>query len=114
MAFENQIKHWVSIDNQIKILNDRLKSLRTERNTAGSQILDYVETENLTNATVQISDGKLRFMETRQTAPLTLKHVSECLSTCIPDQDKVNNIMRYIKDSRETRVISDIKRTYIN
>lgn len=114
MAFENKIKQWVSVDNQIKILNEKLKELREERTSTCSEIMKYVETENLTNATVQISDGRLRFMENKQVSPLTLRYVRECLLTCIRDSEKVDEIMRYIKESREIKITSDIKRTYIN
>ena len=47
-------------------LNDILKNLRAKRNDTSNSIIQYVETENLHNATVKISDGKLRFMETKQ------------------------------------------------
>lgn len=114
MTFEEQIKEWVSIDNQIKLLNDKLRDLRGQRSETGSDIIKYVETENLTNATVQISDGKLKFTETRQIAPLSLKYVKDCLLKCIRREDQVDEIMRFIKESRESKVFSDIRRTYVN
>ena len=112
MTFETSIKDWVALDNQIKTLGDRLKELRAERNDIGDNIISYVETNELNNAVVQISDGKLRFGVTRQTAPITLRHVQDCLSKCISDENKVNAIMKYIKDTREVRENPDIKRSY--
>lgn len=114
MSFEEKIQEWVSIDNQIKIYNEKLKELRAKRTEANDGIIEYVDTENLRNATVQISDGKLRFMETRQQAPLTLQHVKKCLLDCIRPPEKVDEIMTYIKDSREYKTISNIKRSYTN
>lgn len=114
MSFEEQIKSWVNLDNQIKILNEKLKDLRTQRNDVNDEIMDYVETENLNNATVQISDGKLRFIESKQTTPLTLKFVKDCLSKCIPNETDVEKIMQFIKESRSVKVVNDIKRSYLS
>ena len=112
MSFETSIQKWVTLDNQIKTVGDHLKDLRTERNDIGDNIITYVETNNLNNVVVKISDGKLRFGVTRNTAPLTLRHVELCLNKCISDGEKVGAIMKYIKDTRDVKEITDIKRTY--
>jgi hypothetical protein len=110
MSFEENIKKWVALDNQLKTIHERTKQLRDEKNTLEEGIMTYVETNKLTNATVNISDGKLRFVSAKQTAPLTLKHVEECLLKCIGSQNQVNHIMQIIKDSREVKYTADIKR----
>jgi hypothetical protein len=110
MSFEENIKKWVALDNQLKTANERSKQLRDEKNTLEEGILTYVETNKLSNATVNISDGKLRFVSSKQTAPLTLKHVEECLSKCIGSENQVIQIMKIIKDSREVKYTADIKR----
>ena len=112
MSLEENIKKWVSFDNQLKTLNEKTKELREIKNSTEQQILDYVETKKMNNATVNISDGKLKFVSTKQTAPLTLKYVEECLSNCIKNEEQVTTIMNYIKESREVKYVSDIKRTY--
>ena len=113
MSFESFIQNWVSLDNQIKIAGENLKELRDKRNDIGKNIITYVETNKLSNAVVKISDGRLRFGITRQTAPLSLKHVEDCLKKCINDEDKVSAIMKYIKDTRCIKEQSDIKRSYV-
>ena len=110
MSFEENIKKWVALDNQLKTVNERVRQMRDEKNTLEEGIMTYVETNKLTNATVNISDGKLRFVTAKQTAPLTLKHVEECLSKCISNQDQVEKIMKIIKESREVKYTADIKR----
>ena len=112
MSLEENIKKWVSVDNQLKAINDKAKELREIKNNTEQLILDYVETKKMSNATVNISDGKLRFVSTKQTAPLTLKYVAECLSNCIKNEEQITSIMNYIKESREIKYVPDIKRTY--
>lgn len=112
MSLEENIKKWVTIDNNIKALTDKTKELRDAKNTTEELILTYVESNKLTNATVNISDGRIRFVNTKQTAPLTLKFVEDCLNHCINNEEKVDKIMEYIKGAREVKYVSDIKRTY--
>ena len=110
--FENNIKNWVNIDNQIKALNEKTRELREERNELCEEILNYAGSNNLGNATVEISDGKLKFATSRSTAPLTLRFIQKCLEDVINDTDSVGKIMKYIKSKREVRTSSDIKRYY--
>ena len=114
MTFEENIQKWVLLDNQIKMLNDKVKELRNQKNSASEIIMQHVETNSLSNATIKISDGKLRFSAMRQTNPLTFKYVEDCLSKCIGNPDQVQQIMNFIKESREVKYIPEIKRTYAN
>ena len=110
MSYEENIKKWVWIDNQLKTATDRAKVLRDEKNSMEETIMLYVETNNLSNATINITDGKLRFVSTKQTAPLTLKYVEECLGKCISNPAQVKQVMQLIKDNREVKYSADIKR----
>jgi hypothetical protein len=112
MSFEENIKKWVAIDNQLKTLNEKTKELRETKNNMEENIINYVRTNKLSNAVVSISDGKLKFVNTKQTAPLTLKYVEECLAKCIKSEEQVKYIINYIKESREIKYVPDIKRYY--
>ena len=110
--FERNIQKWVTVDNQLKIINEKAKELRDEKNDLLEDINVYIETNKLTNASIDISDGKLKFTQTKLTQPLTLKFVENCLSNIINDQRQVTQIMKYIKDKREKKDVSEIKRYY--
>jgi hypothetical protein len=114
MSFEENIKKWVALDNQLKTLNEKTKQVRDDKNNLEEGIMTYVETNKLSNATVNISDGKLRFVSSKQTAPLTLKYVEECLSKCIGNESQVTQIMKVIKESRDVKYTADIKRYSAN
>jgi protein-serine/threonine kinase len=45
MSFENQIQQWVSLDNQLKNLNDKVKEIREKKNNLEESWLRYVQTE---------------------------------------------------------------------
>jgi hypothetical protein len=112
MSFEEQVKQWVSTDNQMKLYSGRVKELRSQRNDIAHNLLTYVENKNLGGSIVQISDGKLKFQHTKITNPLTFRFVEECLHGCIQDENQVKYIIQYIKSKRSCRMVPDIKRVY--
>jgi hypothetical protein len=111
---EKSIQSWVELDNELKQLNDTVKELRTRKNDVEDKIMGYVENNEMNNSVVNISDGKLKFCETKQTSPLTLGFLEKCLSEVIANQSQVKQIMEYIKSKRETKVVPEIKRYYNN
>ena len=114
MSFENKIQQWVSVDNQLKILNEKVKELRDTRNSLSENITTYVSTNNLSDKTVQISDGKLRFTNTRVQEPLTFKYLEKYLGEVIKNESQVKLIMDHLKQKRSTKIVPEIKRFYIN
>ena len=114
MSFEQHIQQWVSIDNQMKQLTDKMKELRDRKNTLNDAIFNHVENSNLSNATLQISDGKIKFVKTKDTQVLTFKYLETCLHEIIKNEDQVNKIIDYVKNKREIKYVPEIKRFYNN
>lgn len=112
MNFEQQIQQWVAIDNQMKILGDKMKELRDKKNTISEQINTHVETTELSNATVKINDGQLKFVRVKETQQLTFKYLETCLSEIIKNEEQVKKIVDYIKNKREVKYVPEIKRLY--
>ena len=114
MSFEQQLQQWVAIDSQMKVLGDRMKELRDKKNTLGQSINEHVETSNLLNSSVQLNDGQLRFVNIKETQPLTFKYLETCLREMIKNEDQVTKIVEYIKNKREVNYVPEIKRLYKN
>jgi hypothetical protein len=110
MSFEQQVQQWVSIDNKIKILNDQIKELREKKMKLSDNLNDYAKENNLSNATIQISDGKLKFASTKVQSPLTFKYLEKSLSEIIKNENQVKQIVEYIKTKREVKLVPEIKR----
>ena len=113
-TFEDSIKTWVHIDNQIKKLNDKIKELRDQKSDEEFNIFNYAEENNLQKAVIEISDGKLKFTDNKTTNPLSLKYVEKCLNEIIKNEETVKQIMNYIKNNRESKTETCIKRVYNN
>ena len=109
---EVKIKRWVELDNHIKETNETVRDIRTEKSIVHDEIIELVEEKHLEKATVNISDGKLKFVASKHTAPLTLSYIEKCLNDLITNGKQVEQIMTYIKKNRETKTIMEIKRVY--
>jgi seryl-tRNA synthetase len=114
MNFEHQIQQWVSIDNQLKSFTEKVKELRDKKNIISQQINQHIQTEELSNASIKINDGQLKFVKIKETQPLTFKYLETCLSEIIKNEDQVKKIIEYIKNKREIKYIPEIKRYYSN
>jgi hypothetical protein len=110
MNFENEIKQWVQLDNQLKELNEQTKELREKRNSLEKTITTYAASNNLSNSTIQISNGKLKFSNTRIPEPLTFKYLEKSLSEIIKNENQVQLIIEHIKQKRNVKIVSEIKR----
>ena len=109
-SFEQQVQQGVSVDNQIRVLTEKIHELRDNKNNIGENLTSYISSNDLKNATIQISDGKLKFVTTKVTAPLTFKYVEKTLGEVIKNEKQVQQIVNYLKQKRETKLVPEIKR----
>ena len=112
--FDKQIQKWVEIDNKIKKINAELKTSRELKNDLETSIMTTVNNKKLLNTSLSLPDGKLRFVETKTTNPISLTFVEKCLNDLIPNKSQVQHILKYMKDKREIKINSEIKRYYNN
>jgi len=106
MNFEQQVQQWTAIDNQLKRMNEQTKLLREKRATLSKSILQQTPT-----STVKISDGILRFVNTRVPEPLTFKYLEKSLAGIINNEQHVKRIVEHVKKHREIHIVPEIKRS---
>ena len=109
-SFEENIQRWVSIDNQLKILNEKIRDLRDKKSDLTQCILNHAEENHMGSPTIQISDGKLKFTNTRVAEPLTYKYLETNLGDIIKNPDQVRTIIQSLKQKRCIKVEPEIKR----
>lgn len=108
--FEENIQKWVLLDNQLKILNEKIHEVRDKKSQLLDSITEYAEKNKLMDANIQISDGKLKFTKTRISEPLTFKYLEKSLSNIIRNETQVKQIMEHIKNNREIKIVPEMKR----
>ncbi len=110
MSFEGQIQQWVQIDNQLKQLNEKTKELRDKRNSLEQNITTHAFSNNLSDSTVKISDGRLKFVNTKVQEPLTFRYLEKTLSEIVKNESQVKLMMEHIRQKRGVKIVPEIKR----
>ena len=111
-AFDKQIQKWIELDNKLKKINNEIKITREMKNDLEASIMEIVNNKKLLNTSISTIDGRLRFVETKSSNPLSLTFVEQCLHEIIPNASQVQHILKYIKEKREIKINPEIKRYY--
>ena len=112
--FIKAVKHWVSLDNQLRIFNERIRESREAKSVLTQQIYQYTEDNNFTNPSIEISDGELIVCDKREYSSLSFSYIDKCLTKLIKDPAHVDRIIHALKENREQYVVPDIRRIYKN
>jgi len=105
-----KVKEWISHDDEIKILQKRIKEHRTEKKALTDNLLDIMKTNEID--CFDINDGKLIFTKNKVKAPLNKKTLLSSLDKYFennPDID-ANNVGEFILESREIQIKENIRR----
>ena len=116
MEIQDNIKKWVVLDNQYKKLYTQITNLRDEKNELTNNIFDYFDSKNAKYPIVNISDGKLSFIESKQPNALSYKFLEECFKEFFRNNTSHNEeqLLEFIKSKRTYNNSKNIKRTYNN
>jgi hypothetical protein len=112
--FEDKIRSWVKIDDELRRKQEEAKVLRDKRNTIANSIHSYVHSNQMNNTVINISDGRLKFVETQSSQALTFKFLEECLNEIISNSATVEQILTHVKSRRNVKKTADIKRYYFD
>ena len=108
--FIENIQKWVILDSQNKVINQKIKDIRTSKHKLLEEINAYVSENNIQNTTIEISDGELRFCEKKTYQPITFRYIEETLHKIINDEKHIEYIMLRLRENRETIITKDIRR----
>jgi hypothetical protein len=110
MSFQEELEEWILLDNQLKIINEKIKLIRERKNNITKRVLKYVEENSLTNTNINTKEAKIKFVTTNLTPPITFKYLETCLQEIIKNESQVKKIIDYIKIRREIKQSLEIKR----
>ena len=110
--FIDNVKKWVLIDSQIKLVNENMKQLRNMKTETLVEITTFAKENHIDHKKIEISDGELRFYEKKEYQPLSYHFLEENLGKIIKNKDQVNQIIAFLRENREISTYTDIRRTY--
>lgn len=103
------VKRWVMIDKQLKIITEKTRELRELKHKSSSKICDYLtENPNLKNS-IGITGGELCLYQKKEYSPLTFGYIEKCLGELIPNKEQVDFLVKYLKDKREIVTVDDLR-----
>ena len=117
MNIEDSIKKWVVLDNLHKKLNNQIAKVRDEKNDLTKNIINYYDLKNTKYPNINISDGKLSFVEQKIANPLSLKFLELCFEEFFENYDSNSikeELIQFIKSKRTHNINTNIKRVYNN
>ena len=100
---KENIINYVKIDNQInenknKIneLKDEIKNIISKRDNYESNIIHIIETNKLEKKDIIISDGKIKYNQSKTANPISKKHIETCLIKYFNNKDKAIELLDFI------------------
>ena len=98
--FKSQVKHWLSIDQQIIDLETQIKNLKKLKNKdLTPKITSFMVNFNISD--LNTSQGKIRCNERNRKKPLNKTNIRTNLSQVISDSSQIEQAMQLIMNNRE-------------
>lgn len=108
------VKKWVDYDNVIEIKKTKLKDIQDKKKVVEDEILEYVEENDLKNLHINITDGNIKFSETKSNQMITQKYLKDAIESFFQNHTGSNinpkALYDYIMTNRETKTRLCIKR----
>jgi hypothetical protein len=103
------IKSWVKIDNDIRLLNLELSKRKMEKKKISEMLMETMKTNEID--VFDINDGRIIYSKRTVKKPVTKKMLLEILSKYYEgDMEEAQNVNNFILDNREVVVKEDIVR----
>ena len=104
-----KIKDWVTIENEMKMLQKEMK-VRRERKKQLTEQLVHVMKENEIDC-FDMKEGKILYTQNKIKAPLSKKHLMGCLQQYFEKHPNINanEVIEYVLEKRDVTVKEGIR-----
>uniref|UniRef100_A0A6C0JC44 Uncharacterized protein n=1 Tax=viral metagenome TaxID=1070528 RepID=A0A6C0JC44_9ZZZZ len=103
------VKTWLDIDNQIRALQKDIRDRRKLKKELTNSLVDIMKTQDID--ALNVPDGQLIYNKTKTKAPLSKKHLMLSISQFFKnDQRTIDELSKYIMESRKEKEKENIKR----
>jgi len=105
----DNVRGWISIDNEIKQLQKVIKEKRKEKKAYTANLVEVMKSNDI--QCFDISDGKLLYTQNKVKSALSKKHLIKSLTEWFKDDpSKIGDLTKHILNSREEKIKENIKR----
>ena len=111
MSLEESVKKWIYLDNEIRLLTEKINEFKNKKNGCSQDILVWLSNKNLKNPLIKINDGRLKIVDSQHFQPLSYKFLFDCfLEFFDGDQNETIEFINFIKSKRSSKMTKEIKR----
>ena len=106
----DNIKNWIKVDNEMKILQQELKQRRELKKQLTESLVETMKTNDID--CFDINDGKLIFCKIKVKTSLNKKMLVASLEKYFENNPEINpeHVTEFILDNRETQIKENIRR----
>jgi hypothetical protein len=103
------IKSWLHIDKDIKILQKELKERKKKKNEITNALVQIMKSNEID--CFDISEGKIVYTQSNVKKPINKHHLEECLSKYFESNPNMptDDIVKYIMENRPTNLKEGIR-----
>lgn len=98
----NNIKLWMQYENNIKLINSKLKEVKDSKNNVENNILRILSSNNLTNKKIKVNNSYITCQYNYQNPGLSYKFIESALTEYLNNEEESKKICEFIKSKRET------------
>jgi len=110
ISLEKYVQKWVLVDNQLQILQEKTKTMREWKKKLTDKIVESMQEKGIEHKILSIPDGELSLQEKKEYTCLSFGFLEECLHDMIQDEEKIEEIMDFVREKREIKITKEIRR----
>jgi len=108
-ALIDNIKTWIGLDNEIKLLQKEIKNRREQKKLLTSELVNVMKNNDID--CWNTGEGKLIYSKTKTKAPLSKKHLlTSLLKYFQNDEAAAKELSKFIMETREVKEKENIRR----
>lgn len=109
-SFSETVNAWFALDNEQQSLLEKLALLRKQKQKLSDSIMDTLKSKNKLHCTLDLPEGQLRVLNRKEYGHLTFHYIETCFESLILDDTQRDFVLKYLKDNREVKTVSELKR----
>ena len=109
----SSIRDWIQVDNEMRSIQDRLKTLRKSKKNITDNLVNVMKTNEID--CFDINDGKLIYSKTTVKKPINKEYLTKTLALYFENNDeKVDQLSKFLLDQRGEKITESIRRKIVN
>lgn len=105
----NSVKSWMTVDNEMKVLQKELKERRQAKKALTEELVEIMKTNEID--CLDIKDGNIIYTRNKVKGPLSKKYLLDCLGKYFEDNPNVeaSDVSNFIMENRDVKVKEGIR-----